>query len=54
MKTELVKLWFEDNKIFILIYKLIAAAGDVHYFEGVAGVNDPLWMTKFAVPLYSS
>jgi hypothetical protein len=27
--------------------ELIAAAGDVHHFGGVAGVNDPLWMTNY-------
>lgn len=27
--------------------ELIAAAGDVHHFEGVASVNDPLWMTNY-------
>jgi predicted phosphohydrolase len=27
--------------------EIIAAAGDVHHFEGVAGVNDPLWMTNY-------
>lgn len=27
--------------------EFIAAAGDVHHFEGVASVNDPLWMTNF-------
>jgi hypothetical protein len=26
---------------------MIAAAGDVHHFEGVASVNDPLWMTNY-------
>lgn len=25
----------------------IAAAGDVHHFEGVAGSSDPLWMTNY-------
>lgn len=25
----------------------IIAAGDVHHFDGVASVNDPLWMTNF-------
>jgi hypothetical protein len=27
--------------------ELIAAAGDVHHFEGVASVSDPLWMTNY-------
>ncbi|GHT50715.1 acid phosphatase [Bacteroidia bacterium] len=27
--------------------KMIAAAGDIHHFEGVASVNDPLWMTNY-------
>lgn len=27
--------------------EFIAAAGDVHHFEGVASVNDPLWMTNY-------
>ncbi|MDR3367284.1 MAG: metallophosphoesterase, partial [Prevotellaceae bacterium] len=27
--------------------ELIAAAGDVHHFNGVASVSDPLWMTNF-------
>lgn len=27
--------------------EFIAAAGDVHHFEGVASVQDPLWMTNF-------
>lgn len=27
--------------------EFIAAAGDVHHFEGVRSVNDPLWMTNF-------
>jgi len=25
----------------------VAAAGDVHHFNGVASVNDPLWMTNY-------
>lgn len=27
--------------------EFIAAAGDVHHFAGVAGVQDPLWMTNY-------
>lgn len=27
--------------------EFIAAAGDIHHFEGVASVNDPLWMTNY-------
>lgn len=27
--------------------EMVAAAGDVHHFEGVASVNDPLWMTNY-------
>lgn len=27
--------------------ELIAAAGDVHHFGGVASVSDPLWMTNY-------
>ncbi|MDR2057786.1 MAG: metallophosphoesterase [Dysgonamonadaceae bacterium] len=27
--------------------EMIAAAGDVHHFEGVASVDDPLWMTNY-------
>lgn len=27
--------------------EFIAAAGDVHHFEGVASTNDPLWMTNY-------
>jgi hypothetical protein len=27
--------------------EMIAAAGDVHHFGGVASVNDPLWMTNY-------
>jgi hypothetical protein len=30
-----------------LSIEMIAAAGDVHHFEGVASVNDPLWMTNY-------
>ncbi len=30
----------------------IVAAGDVHHFEGVASVNDPLWMTNYEL-IYS-
>jgi hypothetical protein len=26
---------------------MIAAAGDIHHFEGVASVADPLWMTNY-------
>ena len=25
----------------------VIAAGDVHHFEGVRSVNDPLWMTNY-------
>ena len=25
----------------------VFAAGDVHHFEGVRSVNDPLWMTNY-------
>lgn len=32
--------------------EFVAAAGDVHHFEGVASVNDPLWMTNFEL-IYS-
>jgi hypothetical protein len=32
--------------------EMIAAAGDVHHFEGVASVNDPLWMTNYEL-IYS-
>lgn len=32
--------------------EFIAAAGDVHHFEGVASVNDPLWMTNYEL-IYS-
>lgn len=32
--------------------EFIAAAGDVHHFEGVASVTDPLWMTNFEL-IYS-
>ena len=28
-------------------FEFIAALGDVHHFEGVASVNDPLWMTNY-------
>ncbi len=27
--------------------EFVAAIGDVHHFEGVASVNDPLWMTNY-------
>lgn len=27
--------------------EFVAAAGDVHHFEGVASVDDPLWMTNY-------
>ena len=30
----------------------IIATGDVHHFDGVASVNDPLWMTNFEL-IYS-
>jgi hypothetical protein len=30
----------------------IIAAGDVHHFNGVASVNDPLWTTNFEL-IYS-
>ena len=32
--------------------EFIIAAGDIHHFEGVASVNDPLWMTNFEL-IYS-
>ena len=32
--------------------EFIIAAGDVHHFEGVASVNDPLWMTNYEL-IYS-
>lgn len=32
--------------------KCIIAAGDIHHFNGVASVNDPLWMTNFEM-IYS-
>lgn len=31
----------------IVGFEFVAALGDVHHFEGVASVNDPLWMTNF-------
>lgn len=30
----------------------VVAAGDVHHFEGVRSVNDPLWMTNYEL-IYS-
>lgn len=30
----------------------VAAIGDIHHFEGVASVNDPLWMTNYEL-IYS-
>ena len=27
--------------------EMVAAAGDIHHFEGVASVTDPLWMTNY-------
>ncbi|MDR0694162.1 MAG: metallophosphoesterase [Prevotellaceae bacterium] len=27
--------------------EMVAAAGDIHHFEGVASVSDPLWMTNY-------
>lgn len=36
-----------DNEI-----EFVAAAGDIHHFNGVASVNDPLWMTNFEL-IYS-
>lgn len=27
--------------------EFVAAAGDIHHFEGVASVEDPLWMTDY-------
>ncbi|GHT76923.1 acid phosphatase [Bacteroidia bacterium] len=27
--------------------EMVAAAGDVHHFEGVESVNDPLWLTNY-------
>ena len=32
--------------------EFVAAIGDVHHFEGVAGVSDPLWMTNYEL-IYS-
>ena len=32
--------------------EFVAAIGDVHHFEGVASVDDPLWMTKYEL-IYS-
>lgn len=32
--------------------EFVAAAGDIHHFEGVASVNDPLWMTNYEL-IYS-
>jgi len=31
----------------------VAAAGDVHHFNGVASVTDPLWLTNFEL-IYAS
>ena len=32
--------------------EFVVAAGDVHHFEGVRSVNDPLWMTNYEL-IYS-
>ena len=32
--------------------EFVLGAGDVHHFEGVRSVNDPLWMTNFEL-IYS-
>lgn len=34
--------------------EFIAAAGDIHHFEGVASVNDPLWDDQLRVDLCPS
>lgn len=31
----------------IVGFEFVAALGDVHHFEGVASVDDPLWMTNY-------
>ena len=31
----------------------VFAAGDVHHFEGVRSVNDPLWMTNYESVSYT-
>lgn len=33
--------------------EFVAAAGDIHHFNGVASVNDPLWMTNYEL-IYSN
>lgn len=33
--------------------QFVAAAGDIHHFNGVASVNDPLWMTNYEL-IYSN
>ena len=32
--------------------EFVVAAGDIHHFEGVRSVNDPLWMTNYEL-IYS-
>ena len=32
--------------------EFVLATGDVHHFEGVRSVNDPLWMTNYEL-IYS-
>lgn len=34
--------------------EFILATGDVHHFEGVQSVNDPLWMTNYDIYLLAS
>ena len=47
--------YYDQNPIAELMGKMaekvdieaVVAAGDVHHFEGVRSVNDPLWMTNY-------
>lgn len=32
--------------------EFVLATGDIHHFEGVRSVNDPLWMTNYEL-IYS-
>lgn len=45
--AEIMGLYAENTKV-----RFIAAAGDVHHFNGVASTQDPLWMTNFEL-IYS-
>ena len=51
-KNRLIFIWQTTLGATVIMTRSVVAAGDVHHFEGVRSVQDPLWMTNYEL-IYS-